>query len=439
MQQKNKQNNQIDLKDETVEVLSLGCSRNLVDSEKILIDLKRRGACISSLDKPSIVVINTCAFTQNAKMDSIQAISDCIKLKKEKKIKKIFVHGCLSERYPNELKKSFKEVDSFSGIAGFKKVFDPEAMLAPGRFAYLKISEGCSSRCSFCAIPFIKGGLRSRKVSEILDEVRFLEDQGIVELNIIGQDTTLFGMDRPSGFKKNGEGGLELTRLVEKILKVSRLPWIRLFYLHPLRVTGDLIDLIAHEKRVCSYVDLPLQHINDRILKLMNRGVNRDFVERLITNIRSKIKDVTLRTTFIVGFPSEKKSEFAELSDFVEKTRFEKLGVITYSREEGTKAYHFKNQLVEKVKKERYDILMSLQRKISSSILSSYRGSITDVLIKEEQKGVQPYAYIGRSRRDAPDVDGRFFLRSKKPLKRGCIVRARIDGSSEYDLSGEAL
>ncbi len=431
-----------DLTGECVAIISLGCVRNLVDSEKILVDLKRRGARVCPVEMASIIVINTCAFTRDAKMESIQAIFDCLALKNKKKIKKLFVYGCLPQRYLRELKKDFKEIDEFAGVADFKASFDREIILTPRHFAYLKISEGCANCCSFCAIPSIKGPLRSRSVSAILDEVKFLEGRGVVELNIVGQDTTLFGMDCQKGrvsFKDVEQRGIGLARLVEKILKVSRIPWLRILYLHPLGVSDDLIDLMASEKRVCPYIDLPLQHINDRVLKLMNRGVNRDFIERRISDIRSKIRDVTLRTTFIVGFPSEKKSEFLELLDFIKVARFEKLGVFAYSREEGTKAYKFKNQLVEKVKKERYDTLMFAQREISSSILKSYYGSVIDVLVEEKQEKNRLYPYVGRSRADAPEVDGRVFLHAEKLLRPGRIVKARVNGSYEYDLKGEVV
>ncbi|MFH1691275.1 MAG: MiaB/RimO family radical SAM methylthiotransferase [Candidatus Omnitrophota bacterium] len=429
-------------KGERVNIISLGCSRNLVDSEKILGDIKRLGATITAVEKATVVFLNTCAFTQDAKKQSLEAIFDLIDLKKKRKIKKIFVCGCLVKRYPSILKDSFKEVDGFMGLADFKKIFDPETRLTPYHFAYLKISEGCTNCCSFCAIPAIKGPLRSRKISAILDEVRFLEDQGVAELNIVGQDTTLYGMDlQKSSFSSKNKKlrGAGLVNLVEKILKVSRIPWVRLLYLHPLGVSKDLMDLIASQKRVCSYVDLPLQHINDRILSLMNRGVSREFIVRLIEQIRKRIPDITLRTTFIVGFPSETKKEFLELMNFVKVVRFDKLGVLAYSREDGTRAYNFKKQLVEEVKKRRYDTLMSLQRDISSDILKFFQGKIVDVLVDEKKKSGSSCAYVGRMQTDAPEADGNVFLRAKKPISVGSIVKARIIKSYEYDVEGEVI
>lgn len=432
----------LSLKGERVGILSLGCVRNLVDSEKILGDAERLGAEITPIEKASVGFINTCAFTQDAKKESLDAILDLIDLKKRRKIKKIFVCGCLVERYPLILKKDFKEVDGFIGTADFKEIFVPRARLTPRHFAYLKISEGCANYCSFCAIPAIKGPLKSRKVSAILDEVKFLEGQGVVELNIVGQDTTLYGMEQHNSCllsKDKKSRGAGLVSLVDKILKVSRIPWVRLLYLHPLGVSQDLIDLIASQKRVCPYVDLPLQHINDRILTLMNRGIDREFLERLIEQIRKKISDVALRTTFIVGFPTETKKEFLELVDFIKAIKFDKLGVFIYSREDGTRAYDFKDQVVEKVKKERYDTVMSLQRDISSNILKSFKGTVVEVLVDEKQKSGRACAYVGRSRVDAPEVDGNVFLRAKKPVLSGRIVKARILKSYEYDLEGEVV
>lgn len=430
------------LRGERVGIISLGCARNLVDSEKIIADARRFGAIVCPVEKASVVFVNTCAFIQDAKKESIGAIWKLIDLKERRKIKKIFVFGCLVERYPFELKKNFKEVDAFAGITGFKNFFDPYVRLTPFHYAYLKISEGCANNCSFCAIPLIKGVLRSRKVSEIITEAQFLESQGVVELNIIGQDISLFGTDgcnRRDVLKGRRPGAKGLVNLAKAILKNTRIPWLRLLYLHPAGVSQELLDLIASENRICPYIDLPLQHINDRILKMMNRGIDRRMIERLIVDIRRKIPDVVLRTSFIAGFPSETKKEFVELLDFIKSVKFERIGVFVYSREEGTKAYSFKNQLVEKVKRQRYDVLMSLQRGISAKLLKAYKDKMMQVLIDEERGTQGAFRYIGRSRFDAPEVDGCVFLRSKKKLSCGRIVKARITRSYAYDLEGEVI
>ena len=419
-------------KEEHIGIMSLGCARNTVDSEKILADAKSRGARICSVQKASTVLVNTCAFTKDAKEESINVILDLIDLKKRGKIKKIIVHGCLSERYPKELKENFKEVDHFVGIADFKKSFDVSARLTPSHFAFLKICEGCANLCSYCAIPRIKGPLRSRDEASIIDEARYLEQNGVRELNIIGQDITLFGWDKSCPSR----GSLPLVRLLKKILKSTHIPWIRLLYLHPKRVSDDLIDLLAHEKRICPYVDLPLQHINDRILKLMNRGIDKETTIKLIEKLRTQMTGVALRTSFIVGFPSESQKEFQELLDFVRTTRFEKLGVFTYSAEEKTRAYRFKGQISERMKKSRSHTLMSLQREISKEILKKEVGQIIEVMV-DEDKTDTPGISICRSRKDAPEVDGVVFLKSKIKYHAGSIVRCRIVDTCEYDLMGE--
>jgi ribosomal protein S12 methylthiotransferase len=416
-------------------IISLGCARNTVDSEKILTDAKQQGAKICSLEKAKIVLLNTCAFTKDAKEESIGVLLDLIDLKKKGKIKKILVHGCLSERYPEELKENFKEVDGFYGTAGFKVSFDKSMRLTPRHWAYVKIAEGCANRCTYCAIPEIKGPLRSRTHESILKEIKFLEENGIKELNIIGQDITGFGLDDHHNALPSDKT-LPLVQLLKKILQKTSIPWIRLLYLHPRRLSDGLIDLMAQEDRICPYVDLPLQHINNRILRLMDRKINRKEIISLLGKIRSRIPGVAIRTTFIVGFPSESEKEFDELLEFVGETRFDKLGVFAYSDEEGTKAHCFKGKIDEKTKQKRYNSLMSCQKGISKEILQKQIGERIPVLV-EEDKVVQEGVYLGRTRKDAPEVDGVVFLKSKKALKPGSIVRCRITDAYEYDLTGE--
>ncbi len=416
-------------KGERVGIVSLGCARNTVDSEKILTDLRSRGARICPAESASTVLVNTCAFIKESKEESISVILDLIDLKKKGKIKKIIVHGCLSERYPQELRSAFKEVDSFSGIADFKRSFDTNARLTPKHSAYLKICEGCANLCSYCAIPLIKGPLRSRSDASILDEASRLEAEGVKELNIVGQDITLFGRDK----KLKRSGSLPLAGLLKKILKATRIPWVRLLYLHPKRMSEDLIELLAREERLCAYVDLPLQHIADRILKLMNRGIDKRTTLDLIGKLRRRIPGVALRTTFIVGFPSETIKDFDELMAFVERTRFDKLGVFAYSNEEGTKASRFKNQINDRTKKKRYDALMSLQKNISRELLKKEVGRIIEVMVDEESPDPAG-VYLCRSRKDAPEVDGTVFLKSKLKLRPGTIVGCRVTDSLEYDL-----
>lgn len=426
-----KKNSQaICFKGERVGIISLGCSRNTVDSEKILSEARAKGASICAYEKASTVLVNTCAFTQDAKQESIGVILDLIEQKKRGHIKKIVVYGCLSERYPQELRQNLKEVDTFIGIADFKKDFDPSFRLTPRHLAYLKISEGCANLCSYCAIPKMKGRLVSRPKGSILEEVKRLESNGVRELVIIGQDITLYGLDKSSK--------PELVSLLKSILKVTRIPWVRLLYLHPKRVTDELLDLMAGEKRIASYVDMPLQHTNDRILKLMNRGITRKGILSVIKKIRMRLPEAALRTTFIVGFPSETEEEFNELCDFAQEIKFDKLGAFAYSREDGTKAYDFKKQIREITKKRRQDTLMSMQREISEVLLKRKRGKVIDVIVDEDLTKAEG-VYLGRTACDAPEVDGVVFLHSKKKLLPGDITTAKISDSYEYDLVAGGL
>ncbi len=429
----NKQKVEISWKGRSVGMVTLGCSRNTVDSEKVLSEISERGARICPVERAQTVLVNTCAFTKEAKDESIAVILGLIDEKKKGRIKEIVVHGCLPQRYPEELKDHLKEVDAFVGVAGFKETFAGaarSARLTPRHYAYIKISEGCANICSYCAIPSIKGPLQSRSEASILEEARALESQGARELILIGQDITLYGRDR--------SGGLTLTGLLKKILKTTRVPWIRLLYLHPKRVTEDLLDLMASEDRIARYVDMPLQHVNDRILKLMNRGITRTEVESSVARVRRLLPGAALRTTFIVGFPSETDKEFKELCGSVKEARFDKLGAFKYSREEGTPAYSIKPQISEKLKERRYDILMSLQKDISCSIMEKRRGETVSAIVDEE-KPVSDGVYVCRSVWDAPEVDGLMYVSSSKKHKAGDIIRARITDTYEYDLLGEEL
>ncbi len=413
---------------EHIGIISLGCVRNTVDSEKILNDAKAGGAIICPLEKASTVLVNTCAFTKDAKQESIDVILDLVEQKRRGRIKKIIVFGCLVERYLSELKENFKEVDGFYGVTDFKENFKKGELLTPVHYAYIKISEGCANNCSYCAIPSIKGPLRSRKQEHILKEVEELSKKGTKELIIVGQDITLYGND----FSDSGDG---LVGLLKKILKKSSSPWIRLLYLNPRRINKALLDLMAGENRILPYIDMPLQHINDRILKLMNRKIGRKEIISVLDEVRYRLPSVSLRTTFIVGFPTETAAEFKELCDFVKSARFEKMGAFKYSREEGTPAFSLKGQLSQKIKDRRYGILMSIQKAISSSLLKAKIGQTVDVMV-DEKTGSRTQ-YLGRTVWDAPEVDGVFFLRSKNRLCAGDIVKARVIDALEYDLVGE--
>jgi ribosomal protein S12 methylthiotransferase len=408
-----------------VGILSLGCPRNLVDSEHILGRLRSKGHPIVDLEKADIGIVNTCAFIEDAKAESIEAILDLIDLKKSGKLKKIIVCGCLSERYQDKLRKEFPEVDAFAGRTDLA----PEPAryaLTPKHYAYLKICEGCVNNCSFCVIPKIKSAFRSLPAKSVLDMVGEFDRQKISELNIIGQDITGYGLDLC--------GKLKLADLVKQIVKRSpRIGWLRLLYLYPSRISDDLLKIIRDEERLCKYIDLPIQHINNRILKLMNRRTSKKEICKLIDKIRKIVPGVFLRTAVIVGFPSETEKEFSELEHFIQEVKFERLGAFCYSPEEDTPAYSFSGQIPKKTKLQRFDAIMAVQQKVSLEVNQKSLGKNLKVLIDEKQNGY----YIGRSQFDAPEVDGQVFVHSKKSLKAGDFVTAKITDTLEYDLTGE--
>lgn len=420
-----------------VGILSLGCARNLVDSEVILDRLKQKGCQIIDLDSPEcsffegkdradVTLVNTCAFIKEATEESIQAILDLIQLKKEGRIKKIIVAGCLSQRYKDELIRYLPEVDAFLGVLSLNH--SPRCFhLTPSHFTYVKICEGCVDNCSFCVIPKIKPKFTSRSPESIISEVKILDSQGLSEINLIGQDITAYGWDLCREFR--------LVNLIKQILNnCKKINWIRLLYLSPQRTSDELIELIASSWRIVKYVDLPLQHINDRILKLMRRDTNSYQILKLIEKIRKKIPDVAIRSSLIVGFPTETDREFGQLLDFIKEIKFERLGLFMYSREEGTKAYSFTAQVPERVKVERYNTIMSCQQGIAREINQRWQGRILKALIEEKK---EDGLYIGRSQHDAPEVDGLVYIKSKKDLSIGSFVDIKIIDTLEYDLVGE--
>ncbi len=416
----------------SVGIVNLGCARNLVDSQIILGRLKKNGHRIVNAQHADAVIVNTCSFIEEAKAESVDAILDLIELKKQGKIRKIVVAGCLAQRYAHDLVRELKGVDAYVGALALEKAkFHPQVSLTPKHFAYLKICESCFNQCSFCAIPNIKGKFSSRTIESILEEVKFLDQKGIKEINIIGQDITAYGMDI---YRKKS-----LARLLKEIVNAAKnIRWIRLLYAFPAHMDEDLIDTIANEKKICRYIDMPLQHISDPILKSMNRAITRDETKALVGQIRRKIPEGSLRTTFIVGFPGETSEYFKELVDFVKESRFERAGVFVYSKEEGTLAEGFPDQVAEKTKKERLDILMKTQRAISQELQKKFLGKKIDVLIDEKQRGEEDI-YLGRSEFDAPDVDGLVYVRSSKKLNTGDMVSVEITDTFEYDLSGDLI
>ncbi|MCD6228054.1 MAG: MiaB/RimO family radical SAM methylthiotransferase [Candidatus Omnitrophica bacterium] len=412
----------------TFSIVSLGCFRNRYDSEVIATRFIRKGFVFQKkIDTPHTLIINTCGFIKEAKQESIAAIEEAVRLKKRGKIKNLIVRGCLVVRYRDTLKKFFPQVDRWENLVGIpsclrQKRFDPRHL------DFLKISEGCSNNCSYCAIPLIKGPHRSRDVEDILKEVEFLDRRGVKELNIVGQDITSWGKDfNPSK---------DLVYLLIRILKKSKnIRWIRLLYTHPKHLSSSLIDLIAHEERLCKYIDLPIQHISDRILKLMNRGVTKREIILLINKIRKKIPQIFLRTSIIVGFPSETEEEFKELMDFVARVKFERLGAFLYSREENTPAYSFTGHLHYKRKLRRYRLLMELQREISLEVNRKFLGKRVEVLVDEETQDT----YLARTQFSCYEIDGVVYIgKSKdKRIRVGDFYHSKIIDAYEYDLVGE--
>ena len=416
----------------TFSVISLGCFRNTYDSEVLSHKLSSKGYVFSphspqgkrNIKKTDTLILNTCGFIDKAKEESLDAIKEAINRKKKGLVKKIVVSGCLAQRYEDELKKSFPQVDKWQGVQNFSGKAQERIKILPFHIDFLKICEGCLNKCTFCAIPLIKGPLKSKSLKAVVQEVRKLDRAGTGELNVIGQDITSWGRDF-----KNKEN---LTGLLKKILKEAKnIRWIRLIYTHPKHFDDSLIELIAKEKKICKYIDLPIQHINDRILKLMNRGITKREIIALIKKIRKKIPNCVIRTSVIVGFPGETKREFEELLDFLGKVKFERLGAFIYSREESTPAYNLPAQVHPSTKARRLREVMSLQQQIAKEAASKFIGREIDVLVEGKETGV----FLGRSQYDAPEVDGIVYLR-RKGLKMGEFYRAKIIDSLEYDLVG---
>ena len=439
-------------------IKSLGCPKNFVDTEVICGRLREKGYQISEkIDNSDIVIINTCSFIKDAVEESIEEILNLVKLKEEGKIKHIIVTGCLPQRYKDDnLNKQFPEVDAFLGVGDLLEIDDvienilqgeqiikvssksdflynhttPRTILTPKHYAYIKISEGCQNNCAYCLIPKIRGNHRSRKMEDIIEEVKILsEKQNLSEIILIGQDTTIYGIDLYGEYK--------LAELLKKLslLKLNNLKWIRLLYTHPNHYNDELIEVIANYPKICSYLDLPLQHVSDKILKRMNRPVKKSYIILLINKLRDRIPNLTLRTTFIVGFPGETDKDFEELLNFVKEFRFERLGGFVFSREEGTPAYDFPQQIPMRIKKERLKELMLIQQSISEEINNSYIGKEIEVLIDEIKSG-KPKIAIGRTKGDAPEIDGKVVIRTNQ-AQVGKFLKVKVTEAFEYDLAGE--
>lgn len=435
-----------------VSVVSLGCPKNQVDAEAILSYLQKAGFEISSSEaQADAIIINTCGFIEDAKREAIENILECSAYKNEGKLKALIVTGCLAERYKDDITEEIPEVDVVVGIGSNKDIakitldaiegkaknsygpkedldMNADRILGSLPFtAYIKIADGCDNCCTYCAIPKIRGRMRSRKIEDIVAEAKRLADGGVTELVVVAQDTTAYGEDI--------YGESKLPELLSELCRIDGLHWIRTLYTYPERITDRLLDTIAAEKKLLPYLDIPLQHADGSILKRMNRRGDRDSLTALIGKIRAKLPGVTLRTTFITGFPGETEEQFCTLHEFIKEIRFDRLGCFTYSPEEDTAAALFQNQIDEQVKTDRMELIMEDQMIIAAEKNSEKIGSIVEVLIEGWDDYIK--CYFGRSAADAPEVDGKVFFTSDIPLVIGDYVFVRVNDCLEYDLLGE--
>lgn len=428
-------------------ILTMGCSKNDVDSETMAYKLKNSDySIINNPNEADYIIINTCSFINAAKEESIDAIFDMINQKKEGA--KIIVSGCLAQRYSKELKEEIPEIDIIVGTGNFQNISEIikeyeennkddvyiDNINADIEYIekdsaditeYVKIAEGCNNNCSYCIIPKLRGRLRSRPIDDIVNEINHLYKLGTREVILIAQNTTDYGIDiysRPS-----------LDMLLKAILERTKMPWIRIMYLYPDNITDELIETFNSSDRILKYMDIPLQHASDHVLKMMNRHINKDEIHDLITKLRTNIDDLVLRTTFIVGFPGEREEDFKELLAFIKKEKFDKLGVFEYSDEEGTRSYSFSEKLDEKTKRSRRDEIMDAQMDISRESLEKRVGTVMKCLVEDGDAG----EYNLRSFMDAPDVDGVIYLRSDEELSPGSFVDVKITEALDYDLRGE--
>lgn len=443
-------------------VVSLGCPKNLVDSETMLgLIHEEKYEITNDPSEAEIIIVNTCGFIESAKEESINTILQMAEYKKSGSCKYIIVTGCLSQRYAEELFNELPEADAIAGVEVYdeigsiikrvmkgerfimlerskpdiiytsKETFLPRILTTPSYTAYLKIAEGCDNCCSYCAIPKIRGPYRSKPMEQVLKEAKALAVNGVKELIVVAQDTTRYGEDLPGG-------KLLLADLLKELNKIESLKWIRVMYCYPNNFTDELIETFASLDKVCKYVDLPLQHASNRLLASMNRYDTREEVETLLAKLRKRIPGIVIRTTFIVGFPGETDADFEELKEFVEQQRFENAGVFAYSQEEGTVAGAMPNQIPDEIKQERYHELMALQAQISEEIHKDTEGQTLEVLVEgveEDGSGL----YYGRSYREAPDIDGLVFIENPGDIKPGCFVKVNILQGFTYESVGERI
>ena len=435
--------------------ISLGCDKNLVDSEVMLGLLDKKGyQIVDSEEDADIIVVNTCCFIHDAKEESIQTILEMAEYKKEGKLKALIVTGCLAQRYQQEIIDEIPEVDAVLGTTSYDHIVEAveEALVGNGHvvledvdalpdvkekrlvttgghYAYMKIAEGCDKHCTYCIIPKLRGNYRSVPMEKLLAEAKDLADQGVKELILVAQETTVYGKDL--------YGEKSLHKLLRELCKISGIQWIRILYCYPEEIYDELIQTIKEEKKVCHYLDLPIQHASDAVLKRMGRRTSKAQLVEIIEKLRKEIPDISLRTTLITGFPGETQEQHEELKDFVDEMEFDRLGVFTYSPEEDTPAATMTEQIPEEVKEDRQAELMELQQEIAFDLAEDMVGR--EVLVMIEGKVADENAYVGRTYKDAPNVDGLIFINTDEELMSGDFARVRVTGALEYDLIGELI
>lgn len=422
-------------------IITLGCSKNKVDSEHLAALLENKYLIRHDSDqKADVVIINTCGFIGDAQEESIDCILEYAELRKQNKISKLYVVGCLSQRFRKELQEEIQEVDGFYGVESVNLIAadilkedlpldycSHRLLSTPKHYAYLKISEGCNRRCAFCAIPLIRGGHVSVPMENLLEEAKMLAKKGVKELILIAQDLTYYGNDL--------YGKSRIVELVKELCKIDGFEWIRLHYGYPLGFPDELLDLIRENPKICHYIDLPLQHISTHLLKAMRRGVDRQQTIGFVENVRKHVPDIAFRTTFIVGFPGETEEDFEELCQFVRDMRFERAGVFAFSPEEGTPAYEMEDDVPDEVKQERVDKLMEIQQNISLEINGMRVGKIEKVLIDR----LEGDYYVGRSQYDSPEVDDEILISAEAELEIGKFYQVKITQADYFDCYGEVI
>ena len=435
--------------------ISLGCDKNLVDTEVMLGLLASRGyQMIDDETQADVIVINTCCFIHDAKEESIQTILEMAEYKKTGPLKALIVTGCLAQRYKDEIVKEIPEVDAVLGTTSYDKIVEAidkalegevsieltdidalprvetkRLVTTGGHFAYLKIAEGCDKHCTYCIIPKIRGNFRSVPMEQLLNEAQMLADQGVKELILVAQETTLYGKDL------YGEKSLHV--LLKKLCRIGGIQWIRILYCYPEEIDDNLIRVMKEEKKICHYLDLPIQHASNEILKRMGRRTSKEQLIEIIEKLREEIPDITLRTTLITGFPGETKEQHEELMEFVYQMEFDRLGVFTYSPEEDTPAAEMPDQIPEEVKEDRQAEIMELQQDIAFDLAEDMIGR--EVLVMIEGKVADENAYVGRTYKDAPNVDGLIFVNTEEELMSGDFAKVKVTGALEYDLIGELI